>query len=42
MLRRDINKFYYFFCTCRLILINNNTINYCDILEQDAFNYQDI
>ncbi len=39
MLRRDINKSY-LFCTCQLILINNNTTNYRDILEQDAFNYQ--
>ncbi len=38
MSKRDINKSY-FFCTCRLILINNNIINYCDILEQNAFNY---
>ena len=40
MLRQDINKSYFFY-TCRLILINNNIINYCDILEQDAFNYED-
>ena len=40
MSRRDINKSYLFY-TCRLILINNNIINYRDILEQDAFNYQD-
>jgi hypothetical protein len=38
MLKRDINKSYFFYI-CRLILINNNIINYCDILEQDAFNY---
>ncbi len=38
MLRQDINKFYLFYI-CRLILINNNTINYCNILKQDTFNY---
>ncbi len=38
MLKQDINKSY-FFCICRLILINNNIINYCDIPEQDTFNY---
>jgi len=38
MLRRDIDKPYLFY-TCQLILINNNTTNYCDILEQNAFNY---
>jgi len=38
MLRQDINKSYLFYIY-RLILINNNTINYCDFLEQDIFNY---
>ncbi len=38
MSRRDINKSYLFYI-CRLILINNNIINYRNILEQDAFNY---
>jgi len=38
MPRQDNNKSY-LFCTYQLILINNNTINYRDILEQDTFNY---
>ncbi len=38
MLKQNISKSF-LFCTCRLILINNNIINYCDILEQDTFNY---
>jgi len=38
MLRQNINKSYFFYI-CRLILINNNIINYRDILKQDAFNY---
>jgi len=40
MLRQDIDKSYLFYIY-RSISININTINYRDILEQDAFNYQD-
>jgi len=38
MSRQDINKSY-LFCTYQLISINNNNINYRNILEQDTYNY---
>jgi len=41
MSRQDIDKSYLFYI-CRLISINNNSINYRDILKQDAYNYRDI